>query len=312
MKKFCKYLFVNLILIISIFFLLETFLFIKQFLIEYNISYKDKITTIEEKYDILKNFFLNSYTDINYDYKYFNKNEIRNIAKPLKDDKKGILLLGCSFTYGDGLKEEEVFSTVLSKGTNRTVYNLGINAGSPVEALYFLKNSNIRKEIVNIEKDIEYVFYTYIPGQEGRILTKNRCPKFKPIKNNTQLVISNIDLLNRSYLFDYFFDNSIVEKLLEKKLKKITNLYFKEIRKETYKNFPDSKFIILIYDHEGIDNKSNNQELGFYENTDKVIILNDIVDIDLTSNEYKINDNFHPNGKAWEYIIPALIKETNL
>ena len=312
MKKFCKYLFVNLILIISIFLLLETFFFIKQFLIEYNISYKDKITTIEEKYDILKNFFLNSYIGLNYDYKYFNKNEIRNIAKPLKDDKKGILLLGCSFTYGDGLKEEEVFSTVLSKGTNRTVYNLGINAGSPVEALYFLKNSNIRKEIVNIEKDIEYVFYTYIPGQEGRILTKNRCPKFKPIKNNTQLVISNIDLLNRSYLFDYFFDNSIVKKLLEKKLKKITNLYFREIRKETYKNFPDSKFIILIYDYEGIDNKSNNQELGFYENTDKVIILNDIVDIDLTSNEYKINDNFHPNGKAWKYIIPALIKETNL
>ena len=90
------------------------------------------------------------------------------------------------------------------------------------------------------------------------------------------------------------------------------NLYFKEIKKEILKNFPGSKFIILIYDYKGIDNELKIKELGMNEIADKVIILNDIVDIDLTSSKYKIDDNLHPNAEAWQIIVPELVKELEL
>ena len=100
----------------------------------------------------------------------------------------------------------------------------------------------------------------------------------------------------RSSKFGYGF--------VRKRAPLIANLYFQEIRKEVYKNYPNSKFVILVYDYTGIDNEINNNELGFNTNADKVIVLNNIVDIYLTSLDYKIENQFHPNAKAWEYIVP--------
>ena len=42
-----------------------------------------------------------------------------------------------------------------------------------------------------------------------------------------------------------------------------------------------------------------------------VIDLKKVVDVDLLDNEY-LADGFHPNAKAWNVIIPQLIKELNI
>lgn len=314
MKKFLKYCLINVIFVILILLFIEGIFFFKRFNIEYNISYKETPMSFKEKCVILNDFFFNSYTSKKKDFKYINKSDFRKVEKSLTENNKpAIMLLGCSYTYGTGLKENEVFSSILFKETNRTIYNLGITSGSPAEALYLLRNPQIRKEIVGDEEPIEFVIFTYIPGHEKRLFTDTKVPKFKAIKKDTQLVPANSDLLFKNHTFQYFVRNSkLGYKIVRKRIPIISNLYFQEIRKEVYKNFPNSKFIILVYDYVGIDNRINNFELGIYANADKVLVLNDIVDIDLTSLDYKGEDKIHPNVKAWDHIVPALVKELNL
>ena len=117
------------------------------------------------------------------------------------------MLLGCSFTYGDGLEDTEAFHSVLSKDSKRTIYNLGISAGSPTEALYFLREKEIRDDIIKIEEPIEYVIYTYIPGHEERVFNDNHVPKYKSINNDTKLVKANTDYFFKSYLIKYTISN---------------------------------------------------------------------------------------------------------
>lgn len=56
-------------------------------------------------------------------------------------NKKSIVLFGCSYTYGDGLSEEETFSLQLYKSTKGyDVYNYGISGGGVQHMLYLLKD----------------------------------------------------------------------------------------------------------------------------------------------------------------------------
>ncbi len=90
-------------------------------------------------------------------------------------------------------------------------------------------------------------------------------------------------------------------------------LHFLKAQELVKTKFPDSKIVILKYE-DNFDSDYYNTErwkeledagfivLGTYELTGK----------HLDEDEYKLNDDVHPNEKAWDLIVPALVKKLDL
>lgn len=79
-----------------------------------------------------------------------------------------IVTLGGSYVYGHGLKEEKTFPYLLSKLTNRPVYNLSICGGEIVESLSFNYNGKISPEEI---KNADYYVYVYMFDHLNRYLS---------------------------------------------------------------------------------------------------------------------------------------------
>lgn len=224
-----------------------------------------------------------------------------------------IIISGCSFTYGYGLKSTESFQFFLSEQTKRPVYNLGVIGGGLREALYILLTPNIRSKLLKDDNHIKYFIYTYIPSHKKRLYANYRMhvPNFKYDDSFSSLTYYQ-DYLNNKTCFipelmhlyaNYFIDNDKAFKLIK--------LYFKKINSIINKNFNNynekTKLVIFIYGDEDNFNWDELKKDGII-----IIKLKDISDINFQTEEYTISDNIHPNAKAWEVIVPALVKELKL
>lgn len=320
MKHLFKVIFVNIIFIIFLLFTAELIAMVFNYNLEkidkethykldkevnngYNrnkkYSFKEYIINQKLKFQPVKNYI--------FDYGF------RKPALVNKSDKGGILLLGCSFTYGQFLEDKETFHRILSKQTNRSVYNLGIAGGSPREILYMLRNSDDLEKLIQ-NKNIEYVIYTYINDQERRLYTSIRdiVPSFKEVHNKKGLEYSPAQqLLSTSYLYRNCTNLYYKYFVNEKESFDLFCLYMKEINKEIKKLFgQDTKFIIFIYPDYNPKNIKEWEKL----NEDNMLILNITPKLDFTEKiyPYKIPNDDHPNAKAWQVIVPMLVKELNL
>ena len=206
------------------------------------------------------------------------------------------------------MKTPETFSGQLSKYTDTTVYNYGISGGSPKEALYLLRYYLNLKSI----KNPEYVIFTYIEDQINRInqygwvIDNEEMPVFIKKSDNTLEYNNKRKKIYKSKTFLYL--NHVYSEHQSVKCKDLLNLYFTEINKEIKKNFPDCKFVILVYTETGIEDweplKKENIE---------IIHLKDLADINPNDAEYCISkEDVHPNAKVWEKIVPPLAKKLNL
>ena len=81
----------------------------------------------------------------------------------LEYKKQPILLYGCSFTYGDGLKDNENFSYILSKTTKRPVYNFGLSGKGMQHSLHIMQNHP------KISPEPQYIIYTFLQRQIRRL-----------------------------------------------------------------------------------------------------------------------------------------------
>ena len=313
MKKVFNCILINILLIIIILVAFESILFFYEFYSGEGNSQEYKNKPIAEKISSIKNTISILYFE-NRPYKYFNPTEFREklVGKnSANDNKNNIVLLGCSFTYGDGLDEFSNFSGQLSKQINGNIYNLGVSGGSPKSALYVLRNTKAYNSLVNEDKNIDYFIYTAILGQEHRnyVNIRSRDPFFMRYKNKKKeeaLLYINVPTCVNASIFIRRFIDRIYGNIPEKKIKSLFSLYLKEINKEIEKINPDAKFIVLVYDELPITTEEAEK------NCDRVIYTKDLVSIDLNDEEYKGEDNFHPNAKAWELIVPALVKELDL
>lgn len=232
-------------------------------------------------------------------------------------EKDNIILTGCSFSYGDGLNDKENFGAVLSEQTKRNVLNLGICCASPRETLYILRNKEkfdlLKKEV----NSAEYVIYTYFPPQKQRLYADicefDKTPHFISVNRGKTLKYTELPaFISQSFIIKYLnllFYEYIITPL--NKDSKLMLLYLKEIKKEidikikNNKNEP-TKFVILEYEK---DKTINWDELK----KDGAIIINadELTGTNLLTKEYRLED-WHPNAKAWDIIVPALVEELNL
>ena len=142
---------------------------------------------------------------------------------------------------------------------------------------------NFRPHVPNFKHDNSYKTLKY----------------YKDYLNNKTCIVPELMSLYASYFQD------------KEKTFNLIKLYLIQINESINKNFKNhdesTKFVVLVYDD--VDN-FNWKELE----KENIIVVHaqKIVGIDLTSEEYNIADKVHPNEKAWEIIVPALVKELNL
>ncbi len=242
-----------------------------------------------------------------------------NLRKPVGENfsKKSILWFGCSFAYGYGLNEEQTGSYKLSMLSKRAVYNRGIPSGSINHMLYQLKDESLYKAI---KKEPEYLIYTWIYVQNPRF---KYFSKFGSNDQNLQYKLVNGKYtqvkINKCYKYYYPYILRNIQRKLENDSKYPEYEYFEEIflecMKEIKKHYPNIKFVILEYRSVG-----KFYEIEEYPKFNRlkeqgVIILDtkDLVKENMNLDIYKLAEfDEHPNEKAWNKIIPELVKKLNL
>lgn len=263
--------------------------------------YFQKIKTFEEEYDVIK---------------------VNNFRKPegLNYKKKPIIIFGCSFAYGEGLSNNQTFSYKLSQLSKRPVYNRAFCGWGIQHMLYQIRQDSFYKDV----KEPEYVIYVFIDDQIRRLYLDIFDPTNKQIY--LRYIEKNDKLIEKKTLFPFLWNFYTIN---DYQLKKATEIagksenenknfdfmkkMFIESKREINKRYPREKFIIIKYEN------GKNPHFCYTTNRWKelekagfiVIGVNELVGKDLTSKEFRLN-NDHPNEKAWDLIVPALVKKLNL
>lgn len=316
MKKVLKILFINISLLIFIFVIAElsfciiginqalnfermTMLANNQ---EFKPTLKRKLNALSET--ISKNY-IKDFQIEDHMFRCVNPSFYNNQENKLK--KNPIILLGCSYTHGFVLNPDETFNAVLQEKTNRLVYNFGLCGGGAKEMLYTLQNNKIIKDIKP-----DYVIYTYIPHHKNRLYSSitEFAFGYKPINNFQNLKFQKENKIIHNSIIRKKLVDSLVEKRIisDQKAQKLFALYMKQMNEEIKKLYGDNtKFVLFVYDNSHNENWEDLENIGI-----KIIIVENLIKIDLKDNQYRIPNDDHPNKKAWELVVPALVKELNL
>ena len=260
------------------------------------------------------------------------KKEISNISLserndetiPYKKDKSPILFLGCSYTYGQGIKTDKIFSSQLQNYTKRKTKNISAMGAGIGDIYYMLANYKFDKDF-----NPEWVIYTYMYNQILRIKLYDICrymDEYYERYKNKSFADKLKYYINKSYTVKLFNNRKFVHS--EENIYKVQQYMFIKIYNLIKKQYPNSKFIFLIFndlkdsEHEGIERNSLNPEKWqAFNNYDDIYVIStdDLTGNELKNNQqkYKLNedpfqDPHHPNEKAWEIIVPPLCKKFNL
>ena len=228
--------------------------------------------------------------------------------------KRPILLFGCSFAYGQGLEDKDTFGYKLSQFAKRPVYNYSMFGKGFQHALYVLRHNYIDKSV----KNPEYAIYVFIEDQIRRIYS-NVCmgdfvgqPSYALDGALNLYETKDYYPIYRQFYTFYYVNNLIYEKFLKhdyRRHNRYVNAYLNQIYRELKRRYPDIKFVVLLYG--GKDNFG----LDFYGLNEQIILLNtdELVEKNLYDPEYQISStNTHPNGLAWDLVVPKLASELNL
>ena len=298
---------INLILLVIIFFAIDYTVF--------------KIQT--NNFNLKINYFENMTRKIAISKK-FDKDYLNNIPyrKPLnisngggyKETKtnKSIVYTGCSFIYGEGLKEEETVSYKTSLLLKNPIYNLGLMSKA-VNTLLGMIQEGIFFEKVQIEPAI--IIYNYADFQLLRLVMPNmpfegnefmyKIKENKLVRKKPPFIISRFPLLClfREHLFQYRIENDLKYK---EYLKKFLYMHFMEVKKLINNKWPDTKFILTVYYNspifEGIAPELEKEGFIIIRFTEDEFGIN-------TADEKFLLPDGHPNAKVWEIITPQLIEK---
>lgn len=301
--KIFKIIIINLVIFFIIFISVETY-YAKKWKVSSFKQYANVIfntISVDEYYEKL---FKNQYIEEN-------NASINSFRSDMNTDStlKPILFMGCSFTYGDGIEQNETISYRTAILTGRPTYNRAGRGWGLGQFLYMARNNYIYNNI----PEPEYLVYLYIDDHMNRLdrfKVEPGCidfqPKYKVFKNG--LIEEKPHFYDRIFFiadFQYNY-NFRFHKITDE----IVKLYFNEAEKEIHKHWKNTKLVILIYPIER-DEDQNNRELWKElkkENYYKIINIKDLTDIDLTSDKYKV-DGWHPSAKVWDIIYPDIIKK---
>ncbi len=258
----------------------------------------------------------------------YEKRNFRPVMNP-DSKKESIIIFGCSYAYGYVFNNNQTISYVMSKYSDRPIYNKAMNCWGIQHAIYQLKDKNFYKEIKTKPKYIFYVlmdnsghyerlYYTAFPD----ITANNYYLTYKQSGNN---LTERKPFLNLYYNFAIFrhIQNKIIKSRVDKNFwespqKENFNLFilhFKTVNKliktlwgseEDEKNGTSPQLIILTFENtkkEYWQNELEKEGIKIIDIAD-TIGIHDLIDLKKGLFEPEICS--HPNGKLWEKLVPKL------
>lgn len=323
MKKILKWIFINILLLLSIFLLADYIYFQIIFQHYKNDCIKNNVTidhNVKYKtYNIIRPTD-NTTTNL---YKYFLEYKHYRepiFAKPSLNSMEGktkapIILFGDSYTW---LFNEKGLQKNISYYTNRTVFNFAY-WGWGAQHTYYLINNPLLYKIINANSKIppEYAVYTYIRDHRNRLFpVMDYYLDIEPyltyeMKDN-KLQIKKYNFFHK-LLFRFFSYRYISKKYQIKSDKErydelynlVSQSYF-----ELKKHYPNIKYIVFEYYQ---DKNILKVEDEFFKKLEKigikVISSKELTKENLLDKQYTIDDGYHPNEKAWELLSKPLAKE---
>ena len=224
----------------------------------------------------------------------------------LQSNKPPVIFMGCSFTYGDNLQENETISSQFAKLTGRPVYNRACRGWGLSQFLYQAEREDFYTQF---KSEPEFIIYTLIYDHINRLdkhkiipLGKELQPKYK-VKNNK---LVRVKPKFWDYLFvvqQYQYHKNMIRNRVTNELLK---LYFTQTEKEIRKHWKKTKLIIFVYGeifaYEQALKELENEKLY------RVIWAKDLSDINLTDEKYRV-DGWHPTDEIWKIFVPLLNKK---
>lgn len=262
-----------------------------------------------------------AHTDVHYKYivkyKYEHyKKHFRPVLYSKNSRKRPITLFGCSYTEGLGLKENQTFGYKLFQKTDRTVYNRGALGTGPQFILYQLRRDDFYKEV----PDAEYFIYTFIPDHFERMYKYQASFFYKDINLRFELKNGKVEEVKPAFLplYSLFTIKKIQEIISNKKIQNTTKTFnlFLAIMKDsialTKQHYPNSKFIILFY-KDPTRKVLSSEQIKRLEDTGFIVVDSEkLAGHELMSKQYRLADENHPSEKAWNDIVPNLVRYLNL
>lgn len=240
--------------------------------------------------------------------KMASKEQLYNAKRPIEirgDGKEPIILFGCSFVEGCGLKENQTFSYKLANYLNKTVINRG-HAGIGIS--YFYWQLNQEELMSTMPEDTSYVIYNFIGDHLLRLYMVRACSVDKAIYPKYRIKNNDLQEIKRNLFFHQFFsayliENFLMEKQREdyKKTKKMVTLLFNKSNEKIKKRFPNAKFAIIVMEKDF--------DYSYFDELDKDI---KIIRVPYLEKKYLLEDNVHPNEKWWDYVVPYISEELEI
>lgn len=267
-----------------------------------------------------------------YDYRRLisdDSTEDRIVCGDKYNGKNSILLLGCSYTYGQYLSPHQTFAYKLATIMKKTVYNFGMPGAGTCDILRAL---HTKENTDYIKKPVSLVIYTYMYDHYGR------CPQ----DYDTYEFLRKKFFLSQKYSFwdRFYIVKNYKRKMYERQFSKTENYYtylremIISLKKETERMFPNSKFILFIYEdddknlnafHENMNSEAKeiieNVEIWntFLNDGISVVRSSDFLGRTMNKPEERVKDDRcrtpHPSEFAWDEIVPFIsdyIKRNNL
>ena len=242
--------------------------------------------------------------------------------------KKPVIVFGCSYAYGHGLKKEQTFPYLLSEQTKRPVYNFSGCGGNIIQSYNNLQRYN---DFPNVS-DTEYIIYIYMHDHINRYLTVENIYTnyyFAFPKSNNKIKENLLKIPLFRFIYAIIQEKKIImnEKnadLFIKNGQRILKNIIKNTYKELKKEAPNAKMIIILYDEKMpdmyypvrimLDSEIQNSDIWdeIEKETDiKVVRTKDLTGF-LFDKDYKLKEDiadWHPNEKAWKVFTPLFVKK---
>ncbi len=235
-------------------------------------------------------------------------------ATPVNENATiAILLLGCSFTFGDGLNDKETFGYKIAEtlGQNYQVFNCGVGGYGAHQALAILEGDlSYLKKFKHI-----YVFYTaiedHVMRNAGISSWDKRGPRY--LFENGQLVRKGS--FTENFPNNIFFSERAVHKFLQKSI--AFNYYFSRLQEsfnpfnskekrnklfgaivdksvQVMKNkYPNSDFTVLLW-----DDKAEKALIDLPQSVHRIKVSDWLPKQNTTDETYIIIGDGHPNDLA--------------
>lgn len=245
---------------------------------------------------------------------------------PYDNNKNSLLLMGCSFIYGEDIEANENLAYYLQKYTKRKTYNFGYFAKGIQHVLYILQSDNF-KNLNYAPAPPKYMINVFISDHMRRMYCNyydlnwgTKYLRYKKVNDNLELDNSTVEITPMSYFKAFYtakrFNNLMYRLKSDNEKFNMYKMYVLAIKEELNKMYPDTKLAIIIY--------NPNADLHNFPpfKTDRWKELEDegikIIRFDtpefnyLTEDEYLASDKVHPSGKAWETLAPIIIEQLDL